>query len=392
MSIILWLIATPLFLFLVGLILYNAAKHKQQATFVKEGTIEFVVSGGALVDIFVNVRGYALAKDGTIVQVGEDTGRNVTAEDRKTVRKIGWLQRYLREKWGFYWVSLFFPWRRIHRFQIAREKILSRAQVSTDAPIRERIRHDPSPNFVDNLRFRFPRPFLVAGVETEDRFTTNLLLQGVIQVVNPYIPVFLLEGKFFAIIEAALSSALIQLLGKMTFAKFVAMTKEERSEFALSLLNINNEGGGDKTSRGLVQSAGVRIIDIWIEEFELDKGDDKALEALKAGEIATKIGEADVKKAEKDREAAVLRAEGNAAEVSELMKAYSGGDPATARIVAGQVVSRNLGQNSNLRVLAGSGAMPSIMIDAGDNPPSGSAIPPAPATRSVSPDKRPKSK
>lgn len=66
-----------------AILLYNAANNSQQATFVEEGDIKFIMRGKTLERTLVNVAGYYL-RDGQgkfVIQVGKATGNTLTIND-----------------------------------------------------------------------------------------------------------------------------------------------------------------------------------------------------------------------------------------------------------------------------------------------------------------------
>ena len=374
-----WIIVGLMFLALsfgvLVLLLYGAAKNKQQATFVDEGTIEFVVAGGKLVKTFVNVDGFALTKSGKIKPLkveGDATRSDEIPETSDEIAEESWLARQLRERWGFYWVSLFYPWVRIHKFEITKERLRTRGDIPDDTPLRARIEHEKDPVKVDNLFFRFPRPYFFGSVETSDRFTTDVIVQVIFQIVDPYIPVFLYRGKFFSILETVVSGCVIDFLRSRTYTEFVAIGKGKDSPFSTFVKELNTRPTLNSPG-GIIADFGIVILDAWVEEFSPAKGEKDVQDATKARELAILRGDADVEKAKRDGKAAGLRTAGATAEIRQLGRAYGKMEPETARIVSAQIVSRNLGQGS-LRVLAGNGLTPTINVDS-DEPKEGGMRP-----------------
>lgn len=353
------------FLFIVGGLLFLSATYKLQASFVQEGTIEFVVSGEDLSHIMINVDNHVLIRnkfsgEWAIKPLVPDPSRLETQFVNGDEEYVSWWPiSYLQQKWGLYWVSAFYPWKKILWFMITRERLVSRTAVSADASARDRVEIS-EPALVSNLRFRFPRPFWITNVETKDRFESQILLQVILEVVNPYTAVIVLKGKFFPIIEAAISSTVIDYLATQTLAGFFSHPKGQNSPLATAIKTANYGSSQDSTatkSEGLIKSTGIRIVDVFIEEIISDE-DDLVRKALKAKEINTLEGMASIEKstldvmvAKQEKLASEERAIGNTAHERELMKIYAEHRGA-AELVNKQKISENLGKG-NLRVLAG---------------------------------------
>src|SRR3989344_4079233 len=123
---------------LVILFFYRSAVNKQQATFVKEGTIEFVVAGSTLVKVLENVRGFRYKEKETEIQVlvGKEDDEEITLPNGKKRKKwklvlepieVGRVlveedenekkqkasllinpKKWLERKYGFFWVDILY--------------------------------------------------------------------------------------------------------------------------------------------------------------------------------------------------------------------------------------------------------------------------------------------
>ncbi len=356
------LLLIPLF---VVIFLYRAAQYKQQATFVSEGTMEFVMAGEDLQRILLNVDGYVLTRENAIKPRNQNTAGTgeiaATEEEIKRYSEGGesWIGRYLREHYGFYWVSWLYPLKKIHRFEITRARLKpSSAATSKDTSLQSRIELDPSTSITDHLRFRFPRPFVFDEVESADRLEVNLLVMTMFQVVKPHTVVFMVGKEFFTTLEATIGGAVADYMKERNFVDFVKSNKGKGSVFSEAIKRLNTEPYGD-IKNGIIEDLGVRIIDVWVEDYGLPADAKTAREATQALEIAELEGQADVKRADLERQAAELRAKGGAARIVELARAYSG-NPEAAPYVASQIASENL---KNLTVLSGGNLGTSIIVD-----------------------------
>ena len=75
-SLLIFILGSPIVLGLMVLFLYNAAKNKQQASFVRGDTIEFVVAGETPIRVLENIKGWYYQKGTTTckTRVGKIVG------------------------------------------------------------------------------------------------------------------------------------------------------------------------------------------------------------------------------------------------------------------------------------------------------------------------------
>jgi hypothetical protein len=350
LTIILICVATLAFgLFFLGVFLYRAAEKKQQVTFVREGEAEFKVSGNNLIEIFLNLDGWCLTKDGRLKPV---PGRNAqygieAAKPEEVIKKRG-PAGLIRERWGLYWVSILYPWRRIYKFNITKYRLRSKIDIAEDAGLKNRVTHEIEE--VNSLRIFFSIPFFFGGIETRDGFKVDLVLTGLCLVAIPYIPVMQLGGKYTPVIEAAINTALIDLLNKINYTDLIKLPKGKGSKFWNQLTNINKKPK-KADQKSLVDSTGIMLLELYMEDMQLAPGQESEDEATRAIEKKRLEGEADLQMAKLEKEAMMERAIGKAAEDVELAKALKTVDPELAKLVTAQKVSENL---RGLQVLGGS--------------------------------------
>ncbi|MBI2475967.1 MAG: hypothetical protein HYV67_01880 [Candidatus Taylorbacteria bacterium] len=329
--------------------LYYAAKKKQQASFVREATMEFVMAGGRCIRILENIKGWYYDRREFVEKKDPATGvvthtpltyttkvgKLATADIRnldgtlKTAANTWYLdnvqvpvkeavllgnpthkpstwwkkvRQYLRHRWGFFWVSAFYPQTHIHKFQVVKSR-LRRNVEHGQTPIEEMIEVDATPAEVDNLLWRFPRAVLIGDIEFADRLTASLVAMSNFQVVMPNIPVFIYKADFFPQIESLVRSTVIDYCRKVKLADFITSSPigPVLSFFTQIISQVNPE---------MISQYGVEIQSSWIVEIEL--GDSEEQKALKAKELAELQGQAGVTAAELAAKAVVATAEGAA--------------------------------------------------------------------------------
>jgi len=338
---------------LFGILIYKAAENKMHASFTREGEAEFLVSGGNLIKIFINLDGWDLTTDGWIrplpgqpKQYGIEPAwdrADPEPDEKFYLVPQGFVTRFLRNRLGLYWVSLFYPWKSIYKFPITKQKLLSNTETKEDTGLKGRVTHEIVQ--VDSLRVVFPASFYFRDIETKDGFKVDLVLTGLFRVVIPYISVMLLGGKYLQIIEAAINTALIDFLRSRTYQQMIREPKGKDSEFWTEMAKINFNPNG----KGLVETTGIMLIDIFPEDMDLAEGQEEEENATRAMEIATLRGNAEVALAKLQKEAMIQIAIGMAAEDVQLVRALEG-DTGVAELVTAQKISKNL---KGLQVLGG---------------------------------------
>lgn len=334
---------------------YYAAQNKQQASFVEEGTIEFVVAGKTLLHVLENVRGWhyhegpggtiklqeatytdLILPDGTRVHEGKidsirDNGdipvTNAIVKNNDGIVLTKWEKwiserwppkKYLQRRWGFFWVSILYPMRRIHHFTLRHKRKKPENDIATlqkDAPLTLWVEIDPLVEGGDQfLLWRFPRPIVVEGAEFKDLFEGDIFLQVQFQIIIPERPVFIYRSKeFFLLLESAVAAAVMDYVRGMSYTNFIQQIQTgAASPFFWKAINpLNRVAPG--YPRGLISELGVQVIDAWIEHVALHKESEKTQDALKAKEQARLEGEAEVVTATLHANAVTIAATADAA-------------------------------------------------------------------------------
>jgi len=333
---------------LIAVFLYNAAKNKQQASFVREATIEFVMAGERVLRVLENVRGWyydgrefvettdpstgAMVRtpltfatkvgkisvpetrnlDGAIITPAAWTLEPVNVPVQLAIlpgdpahRPNGWrkkVRQYFRHKWGFFWVSAVYPQRHIHKFQVVKSRL--RRDFEEGGRLTEMVQVDATPAEVDHLLWRFPRAVYIGNIEFADRLTASLVVLSNFQVVMPSIPVFTYKADFFPQIESLVRTIVINYCRKIKLADFIKSSPigpDSTGFFAQIVSQVNPE---------MIRQYGVHIESSWIVEIEL--GDSEEQKALRAQELAELNGRAAVRTAELGAEAVLATAQGAA--------------------------------------------------------------------------------
>jgi len=301
-------------------LLFVLANRDMNATSVPEGTMRFVVSGEDWHKTLTNVDGYHLSNDGVFF---------ADNDPQNPLMPKPWHKKFL-EEYGIWWVSFLWPYRHIHGFKISADKLIDTKDVPADSRMRDYIRHEE--RLIHELRFRFPRPVLVENVELGgDRWQVDILIMLDLEVVRPFIPVFMYKGKFFPLIDAAVQGVVMDLCRgkKVTYSKFTAMKKSGDAAFCKNILKVNRSAVNAPI--GIGEAFGIKIRKAWVSAFELSPKQDGIVKAAKAKEEAIQLANAKVEEAKGIRKA---------------KEEIAAGDGAKVRIPVSQLI--NLGVDPNV--------------------------------------------
>lgn len=363
-------VALAIVVILIPVILYRARENNQQATSVKEGTMKFKVAGGELVEIIPNVPGHVLVEgeNGFDILIPKDKAK---AEGRKVLRS-GPIARWFQKKFGFWWVSIFYPAIRTHSFNIIKSRIATGKKIiegAENGSIFDAIEEDKEPSEVPELRWRFPLPVGIPGVESKDRIRIDIIFLCTFQVIMPAIPIFIFNADFFKILRAAVSAAVINEIRAVHYTSrddgkgtkepgFVDMEKGSGSDFILKIIKAVNEKGAVAGSpvpgapEGIEQGLGIRMIDCRVENYALAESKE-ILAATLALEKARLEGEAAVEKSRNDLAVAENKARGDAARIKALKAEYESAELANRHVWAeehGKVSTLVYGEAASLNL------------------------------------------
>jgi len=333
---------------LLGATLYLIAKNGWQATFIPEGNMALLVKGDSW--------------DRTIPNIAE---RTLDKKGRKIIK--GKPQKKPWEKiWGFYWVSFFYPLKRVFKFTISRDRLKDASEMKDGHGIRDWIEHK-SDQEVSSLQYRFQRPFLIEGVELGgDRTRVDQIVMTTFEVVDPYIPIFFYKGKFFSLLEATVRSAVLDFCADehMTYEVFVRTPKSSGTEFSDRITDINEKT--DLAPEGIVKAFGIKVVEAWVHDFDLVKDDQDFRDAARIRELERMQAQGAVEKAKGEAEAKERVAKAEALRYGLLVKELieRDVDPNVAASVLGQQVrTENIGRSKIVTyVEGGASIMPTIPV------------------------------
>src|SRR3989344_711572 len=330
---IIGLVALVLIPALMVWLLKTAAENKQQASNTAQGTVEFVVAGKRPIRLLENVRGlYWCAKQKPYrtkigkPELGPDGKPNgewemvnvemlvaralVPGDPKYEPRGYKKIRHYLRSQWGFYWVSLFYPLRKVYHFKLP--KVRLRSGYQSGHPLEEWIERDREMAEVLALQYKVPRPVVVNDIEFQGAIPASVGVMTGLRFVIPEISVFTYPGEFYQMYEEAIKGAVIDYARKSTLDHFISMmAKGPNSDFfasVLSQLNTQIPPGAKivtapdgvevyelpKDSPGLISQLGMEIEFGYISTVFQKESDSQ--KAIKQKEINRLNGEAEIEK------------------------------------------------------------------------------------------------
>lgn len=349
-----WIIGT-IIIFLVIMVILSPFLAWALSTFnlfftvCPSGNMKFVMSGQTVIAIILN-------PEDLKIHLGKDWELEPKA-----------FKTRIRFPFGLFWVGI--PGiRHIHEFPITKD------QENPDAG------EDPrtwimqtGEVIVDSLRLVIQRSFVFRNIELKDRSVVNILVTTKFRVLDWFIPIFNLKGKFFENTAGLIESEVGDVFNKLTLQELIQSPKGENG----ILKDLKVEGCPFATA--LKEQVGLDLEGIAISR--VDPGDAKLRNAMNAKVLAQTEGEATNAKADADAQAALTKAKGDAAALLEmaaakqaelqklgLLKIDTGGTVELVPDARTKAYTDALGQLKELRVL-GEGAFPFVDVGGknGDN-------------------------
>lgn len=306
--------------------IYLDAKAGWHFTFVRQTDIKFVVKGG---EVCKAILGLDKSESGAIkknLESSDHSGGKIPCSDKDS----SWLAR----TFGIHYVHWLYPQFRIHSFRILAEGLKDgsggREVPKGNVLMREWFYHQD--RTVDALRWKFPRPVLVEGVELQDGVTVDIIVTLICEVEDPYTPVFSYRGDFFPTLASLVKSATIDLvLGSEesnTYPKFIKMKKGADNPLSDALLAAVN-GGNNETpdpKKGIWGLLGIKAVKAYIHDYSPSADQLKVEEAQRAESVAQMQAKAAIAEAEGKAKAMLIAAEARGQQLKIMVRgAIDGG-------------------------------------------------------------------
>lgn len=327
---------------LLALLAFVLSKNKTFLTSVPEGTAEVVYQGDDLLRPILNFEGYEVTQEGVVYNVEKERGKwvdpnrlffegekqlfNSAEEESGLVQLVpatphaldGFLNRF-----GIQFVSFIYPHRQIRELTIDVKRLIDSDEAGEDHSIRQRLEHESTPKDIKSLRVIVQRPVYIEKVELGgDKSQLNIVVNLILSLENLYQPYGRYNGKFFSIIDQAVSAEVIAFCqspdvtyerftrGEFTSPKDTKPDSDEKSVsiFSEKLLNINSGSTGAPT--GLPNEIGYSVKAAWLVDYESANADFET--AQRAKEINRQKADGLREKARGERDALKYVASGQA--------------------------------------------------------------------------------
>lgn len=369
MSIVLGIGACVILIFFIigGLIAmaFIVAKNAQWAVFLPENSAMLFMAGEDHQDTVLNWDAHVL--------VDEDEGRGPRIERatpdiiaKEKNKGLFPLDTYLWRRWGFLWVGWGYPWEHVLEFEISKARLLEKKAITSKDSILQRIEFDTEPEIVNHLRCNIERPFGLVMIDTKGEFSGNILLGATFELVYPKIPAIRYKGRFFNLLESAITMAVSNFVLNHTYESFRDLDKGPKSDFIKAIMSINDDPAGEMALEGIIKSLGWRMTNVWFEGLEPGAESKEVIDALRANELARLKGLAVKTSAKAFKEASQDQAAGEAAPTAALVKAFPIG---TSPDVIAQTIA-SMRRSDSFRHLAGKDSKISV-LSIGDSEGSG---------------------
>lgn len=256
-------------------------------------SIGIIVRGETVHDILVNVPGYFF--DRTIEEIVKIDDKN-----RNRVPLKNFLERFLGH-FGVSVISAWWPFYKLFRFKITREKIRSETGMKANEDIAGLIIKEED-IVTDHLRWTLTRPFLHRALELSDGGYIDVIDDGKyrLRMLNAETLSILMRENLFAKIGNRVDGKHIDLTNNYDYEGYVKVNKGPDSEFANKL-----------TSARTAEISGYEAVSIWVTNYQESQEKPGELAAARRKErLADEAGKAQFKTAEWGKKSDQEKAEG----------------------------------------------------------------------------------
>ncbi len=286
------IVSIVMILIIIPVAVYSTARSGKQFTFVGTGEIKFVVKGESFQKIIFDVPGLSYNEDADVLYL--DT------QDTHKEKPKGFLEKHF----GIYYVSLFYPVKKIHVWFFEWDKFVQ-SDKSSDYETQHRA------EWVDSLYWEFAYPVNAHGVELRDGLKVDIKTRVILRIIRPRYLTFFLKGKWFPNAITSVKS-LINDFGKSLDIKEIMDPKKSGSKKFKKFF--------EKEQHRQILNGAVQIVEASMESFEQVGTEEEkaALQKIKISELKKteeqNLGEAEgnkvreQKRGEADGELLVLQA------------------------------------------------------------------------------------
>ncbi len=298
-------------------------------TFPKESEFTFIRHGSTLSNIVGRIPGRKFKTDGEMEEV-TPIQSNAPLE-HNTWKAPNWFARLTWDYLRAYPVGIPILYQ-VHSFPILKKRLRSEALADQARPFQERwIEIEEKATMVFSLRWRFSRPVSAVAVELpKDSAKVTFVGEGLFEVINPSIPVFQLGGNFMNLVETIVGQGIVSAckmkyenkeskeakkkdrMEQLSYRLLSGLDIGRQSLFVENIIKAVNDGEGENP--GLIKQCGIKLVGLYIPDWEEDPGTAELVKAQQAFETAVAQGKGKVKDAQINAQVKVLGAQAEKAE------------------------------------------------------------------------------
>ncbi len=342
--------------FWIGIV-YQLAKSDRWLTFNNTGEVKFVVEGGKIIKVIMDVPGMTY-----------DAANDLIVEKKASTKEsTNWLFRKIAARYqikdgsqsGIAWVSIWYPIVKILTWDFHWLKLepTDKAEAGKDNIFDKYSiidKHDPK---TSSLFYEYSYPVFIKDVELKGNFTISILVVVTLTVRKPVYLIGNLKGKFMAQLTSEISGLVDNGLRKESIETWRKMDKEDKIDSLLppKKLILNEAFEIRHASYTAFDYSGntANVIDaITLTQIESEKGDAKIVAADK-----------DAIAAVKDKEARITRGQGEAEALRLKLKAIQASDNGVQLYMAEQQAKAIEEFGGSTLVLGSSNSMVSVGSD-----------------------------
>lgn len=286
-------------------------------TIIPEGEIKFIVVGGDLRQILVNVTGYGA--------VGKEDGEKWIEKESMPIWAWTDPRTWLR-KWFNIYGPFFWPLWTVHKYRFEWDMLKPIKGKPGEYEI------DPRDEVVNSMYQMFTYPVKVTGAELADKIAIDMVVNVTLVTVRPELAIFRLKGKWFERVREIIQGRISKFCQTVTFDELFPVKNEPGTQTGDSQLAKLTEEA-KKENPVLLKTTGVEVEECNFVSFAIAEGSghEEVVAATRALALAQMKGRATLETAQYKARAIALVGKARA-EVIEAQVAAS--DEETVRMLA----------------------------------------------------------
>ncbi len=260
-------------------------------TSLPENSIKAIVTNGRLVRFISNVKGKAIDQS-------DKKLKKIELIEEENLPKFTWWEKIFIKHLGLWWVGVPFL-RQVQPLPVDRV-VLKPNQEDLNGVLGRLVSKVVTKY---ELYATFPRPFEMKEVDTMDGFKIDFRFTAMVEVYDPYPAFFELKLDFLRTITSLNASYVGDLMKGLSWEEYKKGPKDTVKGQISSLFNLQ-----ELEKRLEVTGTCDRILEI--EDFGISLSSKRLQDAVEEEKIETEKGKGKIRAAKAERDATILKAEG----------------------------------------------------------------------------------